>query len=227
MINNKLFQGGAGICNPRIEFRPDYDPHKGLKCAFLEPGVMVNKIVPQSLTGGTIKGVELSFLHYFRNLPKRFRGLGVVANYAYQSGERDCGPDDETCSFSTPKAIQVMGEEEQEFPLGFVRLSENSYNFTLFYERYRLNWRLRYTHRDHFLVSPAIDIANGQPLYTADRGQLNGSLSYKINKIFTVTFAGVNLLKSRKTNPGVFHDGPIARMSDSDRRISLGIRAKF
>lgn len=225
VINGKNYW--QGICNPRIEFRPDYDPHKGLKCAFGQPGVKVNRIEPQSLTGGTIKGVELSFLHYFRNLPNRFRGLGVVANYAYQSGERDCGPDDETCSFSTPNFLQVMGEEEQQFPLGFVRLSENSYNFTLFYERYRLNWRLRYTYRDNFLLSPSIDIANGQPLYTADRGQLNGSLSYKINKIFTVTFAGVNLLKSRKTNPGVFHDGPIARMSDSDRRISLGIRAKF
>lgn len=224
MINDT---NGLMICNPRIEHRPDYEPHNGLKCPFGKPGVKVKRIIPKEVTGGTIKGVELSFLHYFRNLPKRFRGLGVVANYAYQSGERGCGPDDESCSFSSPNFLKVNGQEEQRFPLGFIRLSENSYNFTLFYERYRLNWRLRYTYRDSFLITPSSDTANTHPLYTADRGQLNGSLSYKINKIFTVTFAGVNLLKSRKTNPGVFHDGPIARMSDSDRRISLGIRAKF
>jgi hypothetical protein len=52
-------------------------------------------------------------------------------------------------------------------------------------------------------------------------------MSYKINKTVTATLGGVNLLKSRKTNPGVFPDGPIAQMSDSDRRISLGLRAKF
>lgn len=220
VINNKLYW--QGICNPRIEFDANDPAHNGLRCAFGAPGVKVNKIVPENITGGTINGVELSFLHYFRNLPKRFRGLGVVANYAYQKGER---PIDEV-NFQTPNFLRVNGEN-QLFPLNFTRLSENSYNFTLFYERYRLNWRLRYTYRDNFLLSPSIDIANGQPLYTADRGQLNGSLSYKINKIFTVTFNGVNLLKSRKTNPGVFPDGPIARMSDSDRRLSLGIRAKF
>ena len=90
-----------------------------------------------------------------------------------------------------------------------------------------MNARLRYTYRDNFLLSESIDIANGQPLYTEDRGQLNGSLSYKIDKTFAVTLSGVNLLKSRKSNPGVFVEGPFARMSDSDRRISLGLRAKF
>jgi hypothetical protein len=42
-----------------------------------------------------------------------------------------------------------------------------------------------------------------------------------------VTLNGVNLLKDRKVQRGVFADGPIARMYDSDRRISLGIRARF
>ena len=89
-----------------------------------------------------------------------------------------------------------------------------------------MNARLRYTYCDISCSRSLLDIANGQPLYTEDRGQLNGSLSYKIDKTFAVTLSGVNLLKSRKTNPGVFADGPIARMS-GDRRISLGIRAKF
>jgi outer membrane receptor protein involved in Fe transport len=97
----------------------------------------------------------------------------------------------------------------------------------VFYERYRLNWRVRYTYRDNFLLSSASDITNTLPIYTEDRGQLNASMSYKINKTVTATLSGVNLLKSRKTNPGVFPDGPIAQMSDSDRRISLGLRAKF
>ena len=168
----------------------------------------------------SLQGVELSFLHYFRNLPKRFRGLGIVASYAYQEGER-------TKTFLEQNFLVEDGEVKEIYPLSPTRLSKNSYNFTVFYERHRLNWRLRYTYRDNFLLSSLSDTASNQPLYTADRGQLNGSISYKINKTFTATLGGVNLLKSRKTNPGVFAEGPIAQMSDSDRRISLGLRAKF
>ena len=209
------------ICNPRAEDPYADVPELAAMTCTIDglDGVMVNRISPVNLPGGSIEGLELSFLHYFRNIPKPFRGLGIIANYAYQKGDRDQ-------TFATPAFLRNDGEA-QEFPLNFVRLSENSYNFTVFYERYRLNARLRYTYRDNFLLSESIDIANGQPLYTEDRGQLNGSLSYKIDKTFAVTLSGVNLLKSRKSNPGVFAEGPLARMSDSDRRISLGLRAKF
>jgi hypothetical protein len=52
-------------------------------------------------------------------------------------------------------------------------------------------------------------------------------MSYNLNDTFAITLNGVNLLKERKVQPGVFANGPIARMSDSDRRISVGIRARF
>lgn len=210
-----------GICNPRAEDPYADDPVLASPTCTVDglDGVLVNRISPVNLPGGSIEGLELSFLHYFRNLPKPFKGLGVIANYALQKGSRDQ-------SF-THSAFLGDDGELVEFPLNFIRLSENSYNFTVFYEKYRLNWRVRYTYRDNFLVSESIDVANGKPLYTEDRGQLNASMSYKLNKTFTATLSGVNLLKSRKTNPGVFPDGAIARMSDSDRRISLGLRAKF
>jgi TonB-dependent receptor len=221
------------VCNPKLEWTDSLPAWRNCN-----PGIKVNSLTPQQtfdvtvidpITGeqvvvetsdrGYIKGVELSFLHYFRNLPRKFRGLGVIASYAYQDGER-------TKTFKTPQFLRESGEYEL-FPLNFTRLSENSYNLTVFIERHRFNARLRYTYRDNFLLSSASDITNTLPIYTADRGQLNGSMSYKISKTTTVTLSGVNLLKSRKTNPGVFAEGPIAQMSDSDRRISLGLRAKF
>ena len=52
-------------------------------------GVMVNRISPVNLPGGSIEGLELSFLHYFAIYPNPFRGLGIIANYAYQKGDRD------------------------------------------------------------------------------------------------------------------------------------------
>lgn len=230
-----LEQKYTNVCNPKLVWTSAFPAWRDC-----DPGIKVNSLTPQNtfdtgvivtdpVTGedvmvresdnGGMQGVELSFLHYFRNLPKKLRGLGIVASYAYQEGER-------SKTFKTPQFLREDGEYIT-FPLNFTRLSKNSYNFTVFYERRRLNWRLRYTYRDNFLLSSASDITGTLPIYTEDRGQLNGSISYKINKTFTATLGGVNLLKSRKTNPGVFAEGPIAQMSDSDRRISLGLRAKF
>jgi hypothetical protein len=52
-------------------------------------------------------------------------------------------------------------------------------------------------------------------------------MSYKLNDTVALTFSGVNLLKDRSVQPAVFQDGPIARMKDADRRITIGLRAKL
>jgi hypothetical protein len=113
--------------------------------------------------------------------------------------------------------------------LNFVRLSENSYNFTIFFERPRYRWsgRLRYTYRDSYLIAESSDLGFGQPSYADDRGQLNASLSYRIDDVFSLTFSGVNLTKELGKNMVSFPDGPVALQKDADRRFALGIRAKF
>ena len=210
-----------GVCNPRAVDGNAGDPNLERPTCTVgdQEGILVNRISPVNLAGGIIEGLELAFQHTFKELPSPFNGLGIIANYAYQNGSRDE-------FYRTPSFLRGDGEGE-EFPLNFVGLSKNSYNFTIFYEKKKWSARMRYTYRDNYLVSESIDIAAGQPLYTDDRGQLNGSMSYRINKTFTVTLQGVNLTKERKVQPGVFSGGPIARMSDADRRISIGLRAKF
>jgi TonB-dependent receptor len=210
-----------GVCNPRAVDANANDPILAIPTCTVggEAGILVNRISPVNLPGGEIDGVEIAFQHYFRNLPKPFNGLGIIANYAYQDGSRDQ-------TFSSPAAISSDGSR-QELPLNFVGLSESSYNFTAFYEKPKWSARLRYTYRDVFLVSEATDVSNGLPLYTDDRGQLNGSMSYKLNDTVALTLSGVNLLKDRSVQPAVFQDGPIARMKDADRRITIGLRAKL
>ena len=210
-----------GVCNPRAVDANANDPILAIPTCTVggEAGILVNRISPVNLPGGDIDGVEIAFQHYFRNLPKPFNGLGIIANYAYQDGSRDQ-------TFSSPAAISSDGSR-QELPLNFVGLSESSYNFTAFYEKPKWSARLRYTYRDVFLVSEATDVSNGLPLYTDDRGQLNASMSYKLNDTVALTLSGVNLLKDRTVQPAVFQDGPIARMKDADRRITIGLRAKL
>ena len=210
-----------GICNPRAVDANAGDPDLARPTCTVggQEGVLVNRISPVNLAGGIIEGLEFAFQHTFKELPNPYNGLGIQASYAHQDGSRDE-------FFRTPAFLRGDGEGE-EFPLNFVGLSKNSYNFTVFYEKYRWSGRLRYTYRDNFLVSESIDIANGQPLYTDDRGQLNGSISYRINKTFRMTLQGVNLTKEMKVQPGVFAGGPIARMSDADRRVSISLRGEF
>ncbi len=210
-----------GICNPRAVDANADDPALALPTCTTggESGVLVNRISPLNLPGGEIEGLEIAFQHYFRNLPKPFNGLGIIANYALQNGSRDL-------TFNSPAGLNSDGSQ-QDLPLNFVRLSENSYNFTAFYEKPRWSARLRYTYRDVFLVSESTDISNGFPLYSDDRGQLNGSMSFNVNETTAITLSGVNLLKDRTVQPGVFPGGPIARMMDSDRRVTLGVRVKL
>lgn len=185
-------------------------------------GTRVPKAVFTNLEGGKIQGAELAFQHRFNWLPKPYNGLGVIASYAYQDGERDL-------TFSVPGFLQGASGPDAEFPLNFTRLSENSYNVTVYFERPRSRWsgRLRYTYRDGFLVSESVEASNNLPLYRDDRFQLNASMSYRLTDVFTLRFSGVNLTKEQSTERTGFTNGPIVRQRDADRRISLGISGRF
>ncbi|MGB0621346.1 MAG: TonB-dependent receptor [Myxococcota bacterium] len=186
---------------------------------------LVDEIRWVNLKGGEIQGVEVAIQHNATWLPKPFHGLGVTANYAYQDGDRDS-------TFTIPAAFRTPGNTEG--PLNFRRLSEHSYNVTVFYQRprYRWSWRLRYTWRSSYLIEESSDVANGQPLYRDDRGQLNASTSYRITRLedpvtVTLFFQGVNLTKSRNAETSLFDTGPLVRVRDTDRRLTIGASARF
>jgi len=181
-------------------------------------GEFVDLIRPVNVAGGKIKGFELSFQHNFDHLSGFWKNFGMIANYTYQDGKRDA-------TFTIPGFIQ--DGEQTEFPLNFRNLSENSYNLTLFYETDRFDARVRYTYRDAFLRREALDLSNGLPFYQGDRGQLNANMSYSINDIFLIHLSGINLTKETNDEYGIFADGPLVQMRDADRRIVLGVRARF
>ena len=90
--------------------------------------------------------------------------------------------------------------------------------------------RVRYTWRSGFLISESVDVANGLPLYREARGQLNASLSLRLPKPvdqFTLILWGVNLTKEQGVERAAFPGGPIVRVKDADRRLAIGVRARF
>ena len=188
-------------------------------------GVPANQERWVNQPGGQIQGIELAFQHKFNYLPDPFRGFGILANYAYQDGQRDA-------SFTIPGVWQEAYGVDPEFPLNFRKLSEHSYNITVYYEkpRYGISGRVRYTWRSGFLISEAVDISNGKPLYRDARGQLNAQISYRLPGSldhFTLLVWGVNLAKEIASETAVFPTGPTVRVRNADRRVSIGLRARW
>ena len=207
------------ICNPIAVSDTPPDP---ALCP--NGGVPVDQIRFVNQPGGRIQGFEVAFQHYFNYLPQPFRGLGIVANYAYQDGQRDA-------TFTINPVWQNQGVPAQ-FPLNFRGLSEHSYNITVYYEKpkYGFSGRVRYTWRSGFLLQDASDVSNGGPLYRDARGQLNAQISYRLPGSwdhFTLLLWGVNLTKAITSETALFPTGPTVRVSDSDRRVSIGLRARW
>ncbi|MCM2679414.1 TonB-dependent receptor domain-containing protein [Echinimonas agarilytica] len=88
--------------------------------------------VKQPINGGdgTIKGIELAALHTFDYLPGFLSGFGVQANYTYTDSSQDSG------------TSELDGSE-----LPVYNLSEESYNFILFYDKAGFNFRAAYNYR--------------------------------------------------------------------------------
>ena len=119
-------------------------------------------------------------------------------------------------------------------PRGLLDFSENAYNATLYYEKYGLSARARYTWREGFRTQDFGGGANTSgsstfsfPVNTLDRGQLNASISYAINDHWDVTLEGVNLTEERIEQHCVSETGPLCFVGFPDRRVVFGTSYRF
>lgn len=198
-----------GVIGTNTVFNGIFNP-RAISGSTGEEGALVTLVTPENLDGGTIQGIEVAFQHSFTSLPGPFDGLGVIANYAYQDGDRDQ-------TFNFP----AFFPDEGELPLPFTRLSEDSYNFTLFYEKYGFSGRIRYTWRSEFLINEA------PVLFDEAREQLNASLSYNVNENIALNFSAVNLTEELEQSAAFFEDGPTQVIRENGRRFTFGVRARF
>jgi len=91
-------------------------------------------------------------------------GFGTQLNYTYADSKEDGGQ-----------------------PL--VGASKNTYNAVAYYENRGFGARIAYTFRSAFFVG----LDRSTPQYQDDTGTLGASLSYEINKNFSINFDGLNL----------------------------------
>ena len=158
---------------------------------------------------GTIKGFEVGYQQFFRNLPGLLSGLGAEVNYTY------------TDAAAPTAAVGVSTT--------LPGLSKNSYNLIGIYEKGPVSFRLAYNWRSQFYTT----IYNGSnaqlsanPIYTKDYGWLDASLEYNVNDRLAVYAQGTNLLRTRITE---FYGVPTLQQQQTidDRQATLGFRVKF
>ncbi len=214
---------GGGIFNPTVIPNVLGDPNTvGLCVDFTQPG---ND--PETTTQS---GIELAFQYDFSCFEETLgwaSGFGILANYTKQDFS---GGSIEDCT--SGRGLQVLGDVCK--PRGLLDFSEDAYNFTLFYEKYNLSARMRYTWREGFRTQDFGGGANTSgsstfsfPVHTLDRGQLNANVSYAVTDNLDVAIEAVNLTEERIDQHCVAESGPLCFVGLPDRRIVFGASYRF
>jgi len=216
---------GGGIWNPTVIPNVLGDPN------YTGTGLCVDFTIPGNDPATTTQsGIELAFQYDLSSFEDKLgwaSGFGVIANYTKQDFS---GGSDEDCT--SGRGLQILGDVCK--PRGLLDFSEDAYNLTLYYEKYDLSARMRYTWRESFYTQDFAGGANTSgsstfsfPVYTLDRAQLNASVNYAINDHFDVGIEAVNLTEEPIYQHCVSETGPLCFVGFPDRRIVFGGTYRF
>ncbi|WP_066656720.1 MULTISPECIES: TonB-dependent receptor [unclassified Sphingomonas] len=155
---------------------------------------------PENLASAKIKGFEVGVQQFFDFLPAPLDGLGIIANYTFSDSEDNAG-----------------------FPL--VAVSKNSYNLVGLYEKGAFSARIAYNYRD----AAVFEFSEGRPSYIGARSQLDAQIGIDLAKGIALSLQAQNLIPEDSATTEYSAAGPVALNSYalSERRFSIGVRAKF
>jgi len=177
----------------------------------------------------TQTGVEVAFqydLAAFEDSIGFASGFGLAANYTYQkfgggqATNTSAADGRANAIFNSSSGLNAAPYTAVQ---GLLDFSPHAYNITLFYEKYGLSARARYTWRDAFRTN---DTA-GFPVVTAARGQLNGSITYDLTENINIGVEGVNLTKSDIKQYCVNDGALLCFQGLPDRRLTFGASIRF
>lgn len=216
---------GGGIFNPLPDRNLFASPPgngicQGLQSTFNVPG------------STTQTGIEVVFQHDLSAYESQLgfaSGFGFIGNFTYQKvgGAKSYN----NAALDVGRNIDVAlgfarGSLSNVAPL--TNLSELAYNTTLFYDKYGLNVRLRYTWRSSYSVSASEQQFRWNlPVVAGARGQLNASINYDITPNINIGIEGINLTRSDQQLYCVNDGAVLCFQGLTDRRLTAGVSVRF
>lgn len=224
---------GGGIYNPLVQPNQFGDPNTVGLCIDFQTNINDSAKTTQS-------GIEMAFqydLSSFEDDLGWASGFGILANYTFQEFEGGSAVNSAAGrGVDIFNAINGVYDDSQFVPVtavqGLLDFSENAYNVALYYEKFGVSARMRYTWREAFRTDDTAGNASrnstlGFPVVTHDRGQLNASLSYDVNEQLNLGIEAVNLTKSDVTQSCINEDALLCSQGITDRRITFGGSYRF
>ena len=215
---------GGGIFNPIADINV-FGP---------TPGVGVCVPSSQKVNGEgetTQKGIELAIQYDLSGFEEQLgwaSGFGFLANYTKQEfsgGDSYWDP--------TSRAAIVFaanGATDVDMRASLLDLSENAYNFTVYYEKYGISARARYTWREAYRSDDFGSTSSypwGFPVVQEDRGQLNASINYDVTEQLSVGLEAVNITEEEVEQSCVNEGALLCYQGLTDRRITVGATYRF
>lgn len=162
---------------------------------------------PVNLNTAKVKGAEFTFNYQFKDGPNFLNGFGIATNYTYASSNATISP--EIIASTGKFAIPGMG---------------NSYNASLYYQRFGLQARLAWNWRAHYLSSLSND--EGFPTTTKSYGQLDFSASYNVTPHLSVFINATNL-NGEKIEQYQIYRNMMNYVEANGRTFMLGVRGSW
>ena len=222
----------GGIFNPFAD-RNVFSPIQGI-------GICVPVATTINSEGvATQTGVEVAFqydLSAFEDTLGFASGFGFIGNFTYQE---DGGNVSNFFNGSgggnalnlllgrtdTDMTTATLDDDVVQQLVTLPNLSRYAFNTTLFYDKYGLNFRARYTWRSSFRTTDTRRF--GLPRIVDSRGQLNASINYDVTDQISVGLDGINLLRERNDEFCITGGSLLCQQDFADRRIVGGVSFRF
>ena len=193
---------------------------------------VVNINQPINIDDATLSGFEFAYQQFFDELPGIWGGLGMQFNLTYLDPssvpQQNLRPEQSGSQSDTDRSAVP------DFDLPLQGLSETQFNIVGLFQNEKWESRLAYNWRDDYLLtirevnSPTS--GPGIPTFADARGQLDGSIFFKVNDALQVGLQGTNLLQDEVNTLGLAEDGQTKVFRHSfiyDRRFTLVLRGQF
>lgn len=179
----------------------------------------------KTINGGDaeIQGIEMALQSGLGFIAPALEHFGIQASYTYIDGNVDDG----RIPFDPTDSLKDSFRNFSDLPLE--GLSQDNYNFVVFYDNSVFQTRFAYSWRSDYLLSSR-DVIAYSPVYGEATGQLDWSGSYSLSDTIKIGLEANNLL-NEVTRTSIQYNQEGAKTPRSyfvnDRRIGLFVQATF